>query len=112
MAAIAAQSCQPSGSKQETASVTENPAATEVNTLSEAEKTSGWELLFDGSTLSGWKRYNQDSIGPLWTVKEGAIVCDGRGFGEGSANGGSLVTTKQWGNFELTMDWKISPGGN
>lgn len=96
-------SCQNSGSKQ---------GDTAVNTLSDDEKAGGWELLFDGITFNGWKCYNQDSIGPLWTVKEGAIVCDGRGFGEGSANGGSLITTKQWGNFELRIDWKISAGGN
>ena len=97
-------SCQKSGSKQE--------AVAAVNTLSDEEKATSWELLFDGSTLNGWKRYNQDSIGPLWTIKDGAIVCDGRGFGEGSANGGSLTSTRQWGNFELIIDWKISPGGN
>lgn len=89
--------------------------ATEVlpNTLSEAEKAAGWELLFDGTTLNGWKRYNRDSIGPLWLVQEGMIVCNGEGLGEGSGeHGGSLMTTRQFGNFELTVDWKITPGGN
>ncbi len=83
------------------------------NTLTEEEKAGGWQLLFDGKTLDGWKRYGHDTIGPLWTVKEGMIVCDGTGLGEGSGkNGGSLMTKKQYGNFELTVDWKISPGGN
>jgi hypothetical protein len=84
-----------------------------VNSLSDSEKAAGWELLFDGRTLNGWKRYGADSIGPLWSVKEGMIVCNGTGLGEGSgAMGGSLMTLKQYGNFELTADWKISPGGN
>lgn len=101
-------SCQKSGSKQESDSTT---AA--LNALSDTEKAAGWELLFDGSTLNGWKRYNHDTIGPLWSVQEGAIVCDGRGLGEGTAGvGGSLMTTKQFGNFELSAEWKISPGGN
>jgi hypothetical protein len=83
------------------------------NALSTSEKEAGWELLFDGSTLNGWKRYGADSIGPLWSVKDGMIVCDGTGLGEGSGPmGGSLMTLKQYGNFELTADWKISPGGN
>jgi hypothetical protein len=84
-----------------------------ANTLTEEEKNAGWELLFDGNSLSGWKRYGHDTIGPLWTVQEGAIVCDGKGLGEGSGEmGGSLMTTREFGNFELSVDWKISPGGN
>lgn len=83
------------------------------NMLTEEEKASGWELLFDGSSLNGWKRFNQDSIGPLWTVDNGTIKCDGQGLTEGTADhGGSLITTRPFGNFELTLDWKISPGGN
>jgi hypothetical protein len=105
-------SCKKSETKAVTAtdSVATEPA---LNTLSSSEKAAGWELLFDGSTLTGWKRYGGDSIGPLWSVKEGMIVCDGTGLGEGSGPmGGSLMTLKQYGNFELTADWKISPGGN
>ena len=83
------------------------------NTLTDEEKAAGWELLFDGSTLDGWKRFNQDSIGPLWSVDNGTIKCDGQGLTEGTADhGGSLITTKSFGNFELTTEWKISPGGN
>ena len=52
-------------------------AAAVANTLTDEEKAAGWELLFDGSTLNGWKRYGADSIGPLWSVKDGIIVCDG-----------------------------------
>jgi Domain of Unknown Function (DUF1080) len=111
-------SCQKSGSKQEAAaadSVTTGAIITpaEINTLTGAEKDAGWELLFDGTTLDGWKRYNAKDIGPLWTVKDGAIVCDGKGLTEGTADiGGSLMTKRQFDNFELSLEWKISPGGN
>ncbi|MBL7877777.1 MAG: DUF1080 domain-containing protein [Cyclobacteriaceae bacterium] len=85
----------------------------EANALTSEEKAAGWELLFNGTSLDGWKRYNHDTIGPLWSVKDGMIVCDGTGLGEGSgAMGGSLTTTRSFGNFELSVDWKISPGGN
>jgi hypothetical protein len=100
-------SCQKPSQQQETEIISV------MNSLTEDEKLAGWEMLFDGSTLNGWKRFNQDTIGPLWSVKEGTIVCDGTGFGEGTANvGGSLVTTRQFGNFEMTAEWKVSPGGN
>ena len=72
-----------------------------------------WISLFDGETLDGWKRYNADEIGPLWTVEDGAIKCDGKGHGEGSPEfGGSLITLKAFGNFELELEWRISEGGN
>jgi hypothetical protein len=109
--AIALTSCN-KAAKQEETTVAE-VATPAPNTLTDEEKAAGWELLFDGATLNGWKRYNRDTIGPLWTVQDGAIVCDGSGFGEGSGDmGGSLMTTKTFGNFELSVEWKISPGGN
>jgi hypothetical protein len=83
------------------------------NSLTPEQTAEGWQLLFDGETLTGWKRFNRDTIGPLWSVRDGAILCDGAGLGEGSgAMGGSLVTTKKFGNFDLVLDYKLSPGGN
>ncbi|MEC3905837.1 DUF1080 domain-containing protein [Tamlana sp. 2201CG12-4] len=74
---------------------------------------SRWISLFDGKSLKGWKRFNADSIGPIWSVEEGAIKCDGKGHGEGSGEyGGSLITIKMFENFELELEWKISEGGN
>src|SRR5687767_232866 len=108
MVTIFAISC---NNKSETKSE-DKPAADVSNRLSENEKADGWQLLFDGETLEGWKRYGHDTVGPLWSVVDGAIMCNGQGLTEGTANhGGSLMTTRQFGNFELAFDWKISPGG-
>ena len=115
LAAFVIISCQKGSTPQETVAADSVAVPTEIgmNTLTEEEKSAGWELLFDGSTLNGWKRFNHDTIGPLWSVQDGMIVCDGKGLTEGTANvGGSLITTKSFGNFELTVDWKLSPGGN
>ena len=72
-----------------------------------------WISLFDGETLTGWKRFGADEIGPLWTVEDGAIKCDGQGHGEGSPEfGGSLITLGMFKNFELELEWRISEGGN
>src|SRR5277367_3865152 len=82
----ALQSCQ---KKQQSESAISS-AKPNPNTLTEEEKADGWELLFDGSTLNGWKRYNTDTIGPLWIVKDGMIVCNGEGLTEGTKGvGGS-----------------------
>jgi Domain of Unknown Function (DUF1080) len=84
-----------------------------VNDLTESEKADGWQLLFNGQNFDGWKRYGADSIGPLWSVKDGVIVCSGEGLTEGTKDiGGSLMTTRQFGNFDLSVEWKIVEGGN
>ena len=77
------------------------------------EQSVEWVSIFDGETLDGWKRYGADEIGPLWTIEDGAIKCDGKGHGEGSPeSGGSLITLQTFSNFELELEWRISEGGN
>jgi hypothetical protein len=86
---------------------------TETTSQQQTAQSGEWIALFDGETLTGWKRFNADEIGPLWRVEDGAIKCDGKGHGEGSPEfGGSLITMESFGNFELELDWKISERGN
>lgn len=91
------------------------PKGEQSENTSEAKtgQATEWIALFDGESLDGWKRYHADEIGPLWSVEDGAIKCDGKGHGEGSPeHGGSLITLEKFGNFELQLEWKISEGGN
>ncbi len=88
------------------------------NTLTPAERTAGWRLLFDGQTLAGWRGLGYDTV-PTghWVVVDGAIkkiangnvprVADGRPL-----NGGDLMTVDTFGDFELTWEWKVTPGAN
>lgn len=75
------------------------------NTLTAAEKKAGWKLLFDGRSLSGWRTY-KDRPGS-WQVKDGELICP-----TGAQQYADLITTDQYENFELTLDWKISKGAN
>jgi len=79
--------------------------AAEPNTITAAEKAVGWKLLFDGKTFDGWRGYKEEAIGKGWEIREGAIVLT-------TAKAGDLVTTAEFGDFELTFEWKISVGGN
>ena len=78
------------------------------NTLTEEEIAQGWTLLFDGETMNGWKDYNGTVLTQPWHVVNGCIQAKG----EGSDADGYIVTVKEYGNFELSWDWKLSKGGN
>ncbi|MCK9342818.1 MAG: DUF1080 domain-containing protein [Massilibacteroides sp.] len=79
-----------------------------LNTLTEKEKAEGWELLFDGKTLNGWRDYSGTELTQPWFVVDGAITVKD----EGAESDGYIVTNKQYENFELSWDWNISKGGN
>jgi len=78
------------------------------NVLTEAEKAAGWELLFDGATLDGWRDYNGTEVTGIWVVENGTLAA----LGQGADEYGYIVSDKQYENFELVFDWKISQGGN
>jgi hypothetical protein len=75
------------------------------NTLTDAEKAAGWKLLFDGKTTEGWRNYKKDTIGPGWKIEDGALVRAEKGAGD-------IITKDQYGAFELSLEYNISPGGN
>ena len=77
------------------------------NTLTEKEKKEGWVLLFDGTTMNGWRTYkNKESEG--WDVKNGELYCKA----EGVTKRADLITNNAYENYELQIDWKISPKKN
>jgi len=82
------------------------------NTLSKKEKNTGWQLLFDGQTTTGWHTYGKKSIGKAWKVVDGALYFDAAAKKNNPGEGGDIVTDEEFDNFHLQLDWKISPQGN
>lgn len=81
------------------------PAAAQApNSLTAADRAAGWRLLFDGRTMAGWRGFKKTTVPDGWKVVDGAITRVG--------SGGDIVTTQQFKNFELTIEWNIAPGGN
>jgi hypothetical protein len=66
--------------------------------------TTGWKPLFDGKTLKGWHAYKKQTPPAGWKVEDGMLVR--------SAGGGDIVSDEEFGDFELSLEWKISEGGN
>jgi 3-keto-disaccharide hydrolase len=82
------------------------------NTLSAEEKAAGWKLLFDGKSWNGWRGFRRDKVPDAgWTLEDGSIK-HVAGRGEQSQHGGDIITVGQYGNFELKLEWRISPGAN
>jgi len=78
--------------------------ASQVNALTDAERSEGWTLLFDGKTTTGWRGYGRTDMPEGWQVVDGALTRVGRA--------GDIVTTRGYRNFELRLEWKVAPGGN
>lgn len=74
------------------------------------ETIGGWTTLFDGKTLNGWRSY-QNKENNSWSVKEGVLHCNGSSATQREARA-DLITENQYENFDLELDWKISPQGN
>jgi hypothetical protein len=74
------------------------------NTLSEAERREGWVSLFDGTNLSAWRGYKAEGMPAGWQIVDGSLTR--------VARGGDIITREKYGNFDLTYEWKVEPGGN
>jgi type 1 glutamine amidotransferase len=85
----------------------------------------GFTALFNGKDLSGWKglvgnpktraavtkeqlaeaqKAADQKMRDHWAAKEGVLLFDGKGD--------SICTAKDYGDFELYVDWKIEPKGD
>lgn len=63
----------------------------------------GFTPMFDGKTLNGWTLVR--GHGPGYVVQDSVIVCPKEG-------GGNLFTEKEYANFILRFEFKLSAGGN
>jgi hypothetical protein len=88
-----------------------SPPATEgsiPNRLTDEEAADGWILLFDGATLNNWEDPARETPpGDSWLIEDGCI----KAVGDPRLRE-DLLSSENFGDFELTFEWKISPGGN
>src|SRR5262245_3696519 len=85
------------------ASAAEGPA----NVLTDAERAAGWKLLFDGTSLRGWRLYAQQAPpGAGWQVQNGILKKLPK------VRGGDIITEAKFGDFDLSWEWRLEPGAN
>lgn len=81
-----------------------------LNTLSEQEKAQGVKLIFNGKDFTGWRAVHGDKMPEKrWNVVDGIINISPS---DGSETGNDIVSTQQYGAFELSFDFKLTEGAN
>jgi hypothetical protein len=103
---------QESKQKKEKEEVVVIAAKERPNTLTKKELEDGWILMFNGLTTDGWRSHNGETFPEHgWEVVDGTLHVIGSGRGE-AGGGGDILFERKFSNFELSLEWKVSEGGN
>ncbi len=71
-------------------------------------KTKNGLSLFDGKTLNGWRNSQRDTLPDKgWYVENSELI-----FDPAKGHGSDIITTRSFKNFDLSVQFKISEGGN
>ena len=82
------------------------------NRLTDVQVAQGWRLLWDGVSTNGWRGATLSGFPDHgWTIRDGVLSVEAAAGGE-STNGGDIITREEFANFELELDFRISPGAN
>lgn len=77
------------------------------NQLSRREIKQGWQLLFDGKTLDGWRTHDDPAMTDAgWSVEDNCIKAR---WGQHNKN---IISIEEFGDFELCIEWKLCSQGN
>jgi hypothetical protein len=73
----------------------------------------GFISIFNGKDFTGWRGYGKEHVPSKWTIDDGAIKFNGSGGGEAQdGDGGDIIFTHKFKNFELQFEWKVDKGSN
>ena len=96
--------CEPSASEEKQEPTSKAVAKPQPNSLTDAEKNAGWNLLFDGKTTNNFKSKSGE---PKWRIADGIMtICPG---GERT---GDIYFVDTYGNFDLKLDFNVTEGAN
>lgn len=85
----------------------ENIAEAQPMENQKSETAQEWMTLFDGSSLDKWRGYLMKEMPAEWSIKDGAMA-----FTPSKEGGKNIITKDTFTSFILSLEWKISEGGN
>jgi hypothetical protein len=71
------------------------------------ENNDNWIYLFDGTSFDSWRGYLSDEMYPEWQIEDGVMS-----FTPGEVHGKNIITKQKFTSFILSLEWKVSEGGN
>jgi len=84
-----------------------NSTNAQLPSLTKKESGEGWILLFNGKSFDGWQKANGTPFsGEGWKIENGIMSTTGEG------HGGDIVTTREFSDFDLSLDFKLEKGTN
>ncbi len=115
LAAAAIGGCAPAASKSsDSTSTAANTTTNTTTAMSGTDSAAGsvsaaaidttWRTLVDGKSTDAWRGYKTQAFPSSWHLADGTLTKSG------SAD--DLISRDEFGDFELTWDWKVAPGGN
>ena len=82
------------------------------NYLAPYERQHGWQLLFDGKTSQGWRSARGGAFpSEGWKTDDGTMTIQAS-EGKEAANVGDIVTDAEYSAFDLSFEFKLTPGAN
>lgn len=82
----------------------------EIESMTEAnieETQQEWITLFDGASMDNWRGYLMEDMPAEWSIEDEAMA-----FTPGKEGGKNIISKDTFTNFVLSIDWKITEGGN
>lgn len=80
------------------------------NQLTSQEKQDGWVLLFNGKNLEGWTSVGKDTPPTFgWVIEDDGSLTVRK---QGDKRGGDIITSKQYSDFDLKIEFRITKGAN
>lgn len=90
-----------------------NQTESQTKEVEEAKPADEWVTLFDGTSFDNWRGYLSEGMYPEWVIEDGAMVfTPDKESTPGAGSGKNIITKDTFTNFELSLEWKISEGGN
>jgi hypothetical protein len=79
------------------------------NTILPKEERQGWKLLFNGKNLEGWTAVGKNEPPASgWVIEDGILM----NKKVGDEHGNDIITKDEYADFDLSVDFKLSEGGN
>ncbi len=85
-----------------------DPLGQKVDSAAFEVDNEGYAVIFNGKDFTGWRGFGKDYVTEKWTIDS----LGNMHFLAGSGEGGDILFAREFDNFDVAFDWKVSEGAN